>query len=90
MDQRNAERLRKLVTQGKALPTPAGDDRAGRFPITNQDELERAIKAVGRVRPATDDARAKVRKHIMARARALKLDKLIPADWADDGSLKSA
>jgi acyl-CoA reductase-like NAD-dependent aldehyde dehydrogenase len=82
---RNAEKLRKLVTQGKALPAP--DERAGRFPIEDQADLQRAIKAVGRVRPATEQARAKVRRHIMARARALKLEHLIPSEWADDGSL---
>lgn len=88
MNPRNADKLRKLVTQGKAMPAP-DDERAGRFPIENQADLQRAIKAVGRVRPATDEARAKVRKHIMARARALKLERLIPSDWADDGTLKS-
>lgn len=88
MNPRNADKLRKLVTQGKAMPAPS-DERAGRFPIEDAADLERAIKAVGRVRPPTEEARAKVRKHIIARAKALKLQEKLPPDWADDGSLKT-
>ena len=72
------------------MPTPADDDRPGRFPITDEDSLRKAIRAVGRVRPNTDEARAKVRRYITARAAALRLSKLIPEDWAADGSLKSS
>lgn len=88
MNPRNADKLRKLVSQGKAMPAPS-DERAGRFPIEDAADLDRAIKAVGRVRPATEDARAKVRKHIVARAKALKLTSKLPPDWADDGTLKT-
>lgn len=89
MDKYPADRLRSLVTQGKAMPTPKDDPRAGRFPINNRDDLERAIKAVGRVKPATDEARAAVRRHIIKRAAELKLSQVIPPMWAADGSLKS-
>lgn len=61
----------------------------GRFPIRNRGDLENAIRAVGRVRPNTDEARAMVRRHIMKRAKALNLADLIPEDWAADGSLKT-
>lgn len=88
MDPRNADKLRQLVTQGKAMESK-GDERAGRFPIEDEADLQRAIKAVGRVRPATEDARTKVRKHIIARAKALNLEKSLPQDWADDGTLKT-
>ena len=88
MNPRNADKLRKLVTQGKAMPAPA-DERAGRFPIEDAADLARAVKAVGRVRPPTEEARAKVRKHIIARAKALKLQAKLPPDWADDGTLKT-
>lgn len=88
MDQYRADKLRKLVTQGKAMPTPDEDARPGRFPIANREDLEKAIRAVGRVRPNTDEARAAVRRHVMKRARELNLSKLIPPMWADDGSLK--
>lgn len=87
MDPRKADKLRKLVNAGKAMPAP-NDERAGRFPIEDEADLARAIKAVGRVRPPTEEARAKVRKHILARAKVLGLSRLIPKDWGEDGSLK--
>lgn len=61
----------------------------GRFPITNRDRLERAIKAVGRARPNTEAERRLVRRHIMREARRLGLSRLIPDNWSSDGSLKS-
>lgn len=88
MAQPDAETMRRLVRQGKAMPAP-GQDRPGRFQIRNREELQDAIHAVGRVRPNTDEARAKVRRFIMRRARALDLADLIPDTWAADGSLKS-
>lgn len=87
MAQPNAEQMRRLVQQGKAMPG-RGDD-PGRFPIRNRADLENAIRAVGRVRPNTEAARAKVRRFIIKRARALGLTNLVPDTWASDGSLKS-
>jgi hypothetical protein len=89
VDQYRAAKLWQLVGQGKAMPTPDTDPRPARFPIANRDDLERAIRAVGRVRPNTDEARAKVRRHIIEQAARLKLSQLIPPNWAADGSLKS-
>lgn len=83
----NAERMRQLVGQGKAMPAP-NSDRHGRFQIENQADLDRAIEAVGRVRPNTEQARAKVRRFIMARAKALNCASRIPDSWAADGTLK--
>jgi hypothetical protein len=88
VDPRNADKLKQLVGQGKAMPAK-NDERAGRFPIEDEADLKRAIKAVGRVRPPTEEARAKVRKHILSRAKALNLISLVPPDWADDGTLKT-
>lgn len=85
----NAEKMRRLVARGAAMPTPADDDRPGRFPITDEESLRNAIRAVGRVKPNTDEARAKVRRHVMARAAALDLERLIPSAWNADGSLKT-
>jgi len=62
--------------------------QGGRFPIRNRADLENAIRAVGRVQPDTDAARAMVRRHIATRARAIGLQDLIPSTWAEDGSLK--
>ena len=53
----------------------------GRFPITNRADLSKAIQAVGRVRPNTEAARAKVRRFIVKRARALNLTSMIPHSW---------
>lgn len=55
--------------RGHALPD-------GSFPIRNRKELEDAIAAFGR---AKDQARAK--RHIIKRARALKLVSLLPDTW---------
>lgn len=57
--------------KGEALPD-------GSFPIRNESDLKNAIKAYGR---AKESERAKVRKHIMKRARALGKADLIPEDW---------
>jgi hypothetical protein len=89
MAQPDADKMRDLVKQGKAMPTPADDDRPGRFPIANREDLMNAIKAVGRVQPPTEEARAAVRRFIAKRARELNLADLIPPTWAADGSLKN-
>lgn len=83
-----SDSLRQMAKQGKAMKAP-GQDRPARFPIANRADLLNAIKAVGRVQPPTDEARAKVRRHILQRARELDLLDLIPPTWATDGSLKS-
>lgn len=85
----DAEKMRSLLKQGKAMPTPADDPRPGRFPIANRDGLIKAIRAVGRVQPPTEEARAKVRRFIIARAKTLNMADAIPDNWAADGSLKS-
>jgi hypothetical protein len=86
--QPNAEQMRGLVKQGKAMAAP-GQDRPGRFNIANRQDLQNAILAVGRVRPNTEEARAQVRRFILKRARELNLTSMIPANWNADGSLKS-
>lgn len=87
MAQPNAQEMRDLVNQGKAMPAPG--DRPGRFNIENRSDLQNAILAVGRVRPNTDEARAQVRRFIMKRAAQLNLSNVIPANWNADGSLKT-
>ena len=58
----------------------------GSYPIKDKDDLEKAIHAVGRGN-ASHDA---IRKHIIARAKALGLSSLIPDNWNSDGSLAEA
>jgi hypothetical protein len=62
---------KKLAGEGKALPD-------GSYPIRNEDDLKNAIQAYGRSKPGD---RAKVRRHIMKRARALGKADLIPDGW---------
>src|SRR5690606_40557955 len=69
MADRSARQLRRLVAEGKAMRTDPDDPRPGRFPIANREDLLNAIRAVGRVRPNTEEARARVRRFIMRRAR---------------------
>jgi hypothetical protein len=85
--QPNAQEMRNLVKQGKAMPAPG--DRPGRYNIENRQDLQNAILAVGRVRPNTDAARAQVRRFIMKRAAQMNLSSMIPANWDSSGNLKS-
>lgn len=85
----DAATMRKLQAQHRAMP-PGKPGGSPRYPIRNAGDLDNAIKAVGRVRPNTDAARQKVRKYILARAKALGLTSRIPDTWAADGSLKSS
>lgn len=58
----------------------------GRFPITNKDDLQNAIRAVGRAKGG-ESGRAAVRRFIIKRAKALGLSNMIPISWDGDGSL---
>lgn len=89
MAQPDAKAMKNLVQQGKAMPPkPGSGSTPGRFPVRNADELAKAIQAVGRVRPNTDEARARVRRFIIARAKALNLSSQIPDSWDASGNLK--
>jgi hypothetical protein len=59
------------------MPTPAGDDREP-FPIGNKSDLRDAISAYGR---AKDSEKAKVKRWIIRRARALDAVGMLPDDW---------
>jgi hypothetical protein len=61
----------KLAEKGEALPD-------GSYPIRNVDDLKNAIQAYGR---SNKEDRAKVKKHIIKRARALNVRHLIPENW---------
>jgi len=62
----------RLAKEGKAMPD-------GSFPIRNPQDLKNAIRAYGRAKPGSKGA---VRKHIMRRAKGLKLTDLIPPKWS--------
>ncbi|MFG7180676.1 hypothetical protein ACGYQ5_14205 [Burkholderia pseudomallei] len=63
------DRRKEDADKGKAMPD-------GSFPIENKSDLENAIKAYGR---AKDKEAAK--KHIMARAKALGAEDMLPENW---------
>lgn len=69
----------EMAKSGVAMPD-------GSYPVKDKEDLQNAIHAVGRGN-ATHD---KIRKHIIARAKALGLTSTIPDNWNADGSLKTA
>ncbi len=71
-----ADRKHKAGT-GAAMPD-------GSYPIADEADLAKAIRAVGR----GGDSHNAIRKHVMARARSLGASSKIPDNWAADGSLK--
>lgn len=68
---------KRLAKQGKALPD-SGTGSGGRFPIRNEADARKAIKAIGRVRP---EDRPMVIRFIKRRLRELGLMHLMPDDW---------
>lgn len=80
MSEFSAEERRKLAKSGTAMSD-------GAFPVRNREDLQNAIRAVGRTRPNTPAQRRKVRRHIMRRARAIGAANMIPSTWNTDGSL---
>lgn len=70
----SAKQRQRLAAEGKALAD-------GSFPIVSKGDLRNAIKAYGR---ASSKARAK--RHIIKRARALSASELLPDDWANQGA----
>lgn len=79
-----AEWREKYTDKEREQAAEAGEAMdGGSYPIKDEDDLKKAIKAIGRGN-ADHDA---IRKHIMARAKALGLSKLIPENWNADGSL---
>lgn len=74
----NADDLRRMAANGEAM-------RDGNsYPIADRDDLDKAIRAVGRG-GADHDA---IRRHVITRARSLGAESEIPDNWNADGSLK--
>lgn len=70
----SVEERRRLAKSGEAMPD-------GSFPIVTRDDLENAIRAIGRA--SNPDA---AKAHIKKRAKALGLSELIPEEWGGGGS----
>jgi hypothetical protein len=66
-----------LAKTGEAMPD-------GSYPIVSETDLRNAIQAYGRAK----DKEA-TKKHIMKRARALKLESMIPGNWIAGGEEKA-
>jgi hypothetical protein len=77
-----AQQKRDLLKQGKAMKNAAGKPS---YPINDAEDLHHAIHAVGRGGASHN----KVRVHIMKNAKALNLASAIPANWADNGTLRA-
>jgi hypothetical protein len=73
----SAEERRQMASSGQAMD-------GGEYPIADADDLDKAIRAVGR----GGDSHNAIRKHVMARAKALGKSSEIPDNWNSDGSLK--
>lgn len=73
-------RRESLAKSGKALPD-------GSYPIENVADLKRAIRAYGR---AAESDKAKVRRHVVKRARGLKHPELIPESWHASAAASSS
>ena len=64
----------ELAKKGEALSD-------GSYPIRNVEDLKNAIQSYGR---SKESDRAKVRKHIVKRASALKVRHMVPEEWRGD------
>jgi hypothetical protein len=65
----SADARKEAAARGEAMPD-------GSFPIRDRTELAKAVLALGRA----NDPQA-VKRHIIARARALHAVDLLPASW---------
>ena len=81
-----AAQRRLFAKMGVAMPDGSYYIRNG---PQGPGDLQNAIDAVGRGESAGKSGNV-IRKHIMARAAALKLSSKIPDTWCADGSLKPA
>lgn len=73
----NADDLKRMAANGQAMKDES-------YPIADKEDLTRAIRAVGRG-GASHDA---IRRHVIARAKALGASSEIPDNWGADGTLK--
>jgi hypothetical protein len=86
----SAAQRRMFAKMGLAMPDGSYYIRNG---SVGASDLDNAIRAVGRAQGtgsvSDEQQRNAVRRHIMARAAALKLTSKIPDTWNSDGSLKT-
>jgi hypothetical protein len=73
----DADDLKRMAASGAAMPDES-------YPIGDADDLDKAIRAVGRGGSSHDA----IRRHVTARAKSLGKSSMIPDNWNSDGSLK--
>ena len=74
----NADDLHRMAGNGHAMPDES-------YPIEDAEDVHNAVHAVGR---GENNSHAAIRRHVIARAKALGESAQIPDTWAADGSLK--
>lgn len=79
----SADDKKQMLAKGHALKNASGD---ASYPIGDADDLDKAIRAVGRG-GADHDA---IRRYIIGRAKALGLSSKIPDSWNADGTVSEA
>lgn len=79
----SADDMKAMLAKGHAMKNPSGD---ASYPIKDKADLAKAVKAVGRGKAD----HGKIRKHIIARAKALGAMDMIPDNWNSDGSTKES
>jgi hypothetical protein len=70
-----AQQMQDMMKSGMAMANDKGDPS---YPIKDKEDLSNAIKAVGRGGGSHDA----IRNHIMSRAKAMKMQDMIPEDWS--------
>jgi uncharacterized protein len=76
--------MKKMAKSGETMPNSTGEPS---YPIADEEDLHNAIHAVGRGHASHEAIKA----HIIARAKAMGLTHMLPADWVSgDGSEKNS
>lgn len=70
----STDKRKQLADSGDALPD-------GSYPIVTKQDLANAVLSIGRANPANPADRAKVKAHIIKRARALDAVSMLPKSW---------
>ena len=79
----SADQMKSMAAKGQAMKNASG---APSYPIADEEDLSNAIHAVGR----GGSSHNAIRKHIIARAKALGLSSRIPDNWNPDGSMSDS
>lgn len=78
----NADQLRDMLAKGHAIRNDKGEPS---YPIGDAEDLQKAIRAVGRGGAGHD----KIRAYIIRRAKALGKSDMIPDNWSKSGAKES-